>query len=122
MCDFTWFSKHSQPINIVNVYIFSEEQVLEETDFKGFPVIVDNESQRLVGFVLRRDLNIAISKSYLHNFCSFLSRLSDGPKSPKEFTLRICLCSVHIQPKHNFLAMVMLWRSFPCSGKKLLLV
>ncbi|KAK2567874.1 H(+)/Cl(-) exchange transporter 3 [Acropora cervicornis] len=37
------------------------EQLLEETVFQGFPVIVDNESQRLVGFVLRRDLNIAIS-------------------------------------------------------------
>lgn len=41
---------------------FSLEQLLEETVFQGFPVIVDNESQRLVGFVLRRDLNIAISK------------------------------------------------------------
>lgn len=37
------------------------EQLLEETDFKGFPLIVDRESQRLAGFVLRRDLNIAIS-------------------------------------------------------------
>lgn len=36
------------------------EQLLEETDFKGFPLIVDRESQRLAGFVLRRDLNIAI--------------------------------------------------------------
>lgn len=44
------------------LFVFPKEQLLEETDFKGFPVIVDNESQRLAGFVLRRDLNIAISK------------------------------------------------------------
>ena len=44
--------------------VFPTEQLLEETEFKGFPVIVDNESQRLAGFVLRRDLNIAISKSH----------------------------------------------------------
>ena len=36
------------------------EQVLAETDHNGFPVIVSTESQYLVGFVLRRDLNLAI--------------------------------------------------------------
>ena len=48
--------------NVSHCFFFPKEQLLEETDFKGFPVIVDRESQRLAGFVLRRDLNIAISK------------------------------------------------------------
>lgn len=52
------------------VFFFSQEQLLEETDFKGFPVIVDRESQRLAGFVLRRDLNIAISKCASQPYCS----------------------------------------------------
>ncbi len=36
------------------------EQTLEQTDHNGFPVIVSTESQYLVGFVIRRDLNLAI--------------------------------------------------------------
>jgi chloride channel 3/4/5 len=38
------------------------EILLRETDHNGFPVIVSRESHFLVGFVLRRDLIIAISK------------------------------------------------------------
>lgn len=52
------------------VLFFSQEQLLEETDFKGFPLIVDRESQRLAGFVLRRDLNIAIGKCASQPYCS----------------------------------------------------
>lgn len=51
------------------VFFFSQEQLLEETDFKGFPVIVDRESQRLAGFVLRRDLNIAIGRCASQPYC-----------------------------------------------------
>ena len=36
------------------------ETVLDTTDHNGFPVIVSTESQYLVGFVLRRDLVLAI--------------------------------------------------------------
>ncbi|EDO33333.1 predicted protein [Nematostella vectensis] len=43
------------------------EQLLDETEFKGFPVIVDKESQRLVGFVLRRDLKIALRHARIRN-------------------------------------------------------
>lgn len=38
------------------------EQLLRETDHNGFPVVVSRQSQYLVGFVARRDLNIAISR------------------------------------------------------------
>ena len=54
---------YSQMTEMNQSISFLVEQLLEETEFEGFPVIVDNESQRLAGFVLRRDLNIAISKS-----------------------------------------------------------
>ncbi|KAK2160894.1 hypothetical protein LSH36_125g02012 [Paralvinella palmiformis] len=39
------------------------EAIMRETDHNGFPVIVSAESQYLVGFVLRRDLSIAISSA-----------------------------------------------------------
>lgn len=39
------------------------ENVLKETEHNGFPVVISRESQYLVGFVLRRDLNLAISNA-----------------------------------------------------------
>ncbi|XP_043463129.1 H(+)/Cl(-) exchange transporter 5 isoform X2 [Leptopilina heterotoma] len=39
------------------------ETLLKETEHNGFPVIVSKESQYLVGFVLRRDLNLAIANA-----------------------------------------------------------
>lgn len=38
------------------------ETLLKETEHNGYPVVVSKESQYLVGFVLRRDLNLAIGK------------------------------------------------------------
>lgn len=38
------------------------EALLKETEHNGYPVVVSKESQYLVGFVLRRDLNLAIGK------------------------------------------------------------
>ncbi|XP_074649911.1 H(+)/Cl(-) exchange transporter 4-like isoform X2 [Tubulanus polymorphus] len=39
------------------------ENLLKDTVHNGFPVVVSQESQYLVGFVLRRDLNLAISNA-----------------------------------------------------------
>ncbi|XP_035210904.1 H(+)/Cl(-) exchange transporter 3-like isoform X3 [Stegodyphus dumicola] len=39
------------------------ETLLNTTDHNGFPVIVSTESQYLVGFVLRRDLSLAIASA-----------------------------------------------------------
>lgn len=39
------------------------ETLLKETEHNGFPVIVSKESHYLVGFVLRRDLNLAIANA-----------------------------------------------------------
>lgn len=42
------------------------DTLLKETEHNGYPVVVSKESQYLVGFVLRRDLNLAIGiRSYL---------------------------------------------------------
>lgn len=38
------------------------ETLLKETEHNGFPVVVSRESQYLVGYVLRRDLQLAIGK------------------------------------------------------------
>ncbi|XP_028176993.1 H(+)/Cl(-) exchange transporter 3 isoform X5 [Ostrinia nubilalis] len=39
------------------------ETLLKETEHNGYPVVVSKESQYLVGFVLRRDLNLAIANA-----------------------------------------------------------
>ncbi|KAK6167989.1 hypothetical protein SNE40_021902 [Patella caerulea] len=39
------------------------EGILKTTEHNGFPVVVSRESQYLVGFVLRRDLNLAIANA-----------------------------------------------------------
>ncbi|XP_021378244.1 H(+)/Cl(-) exchange transporter 3-like isoform X7 [Mizuhopecten yessoensis] len=39
------------------------ESTLKTSDHNGFPVVVSRESQYLVGFVLRRDVNLAIENS-----------------------------------------------------------
>ncbi|XP_076069932.1 chloride channel protein 3 isoform X2 [Oratosquilla oratoria] len=39
------------------------EQLLRETDYNGFPVVVSKQSQYLVGYVTRRDLTIAICQA-----------------------------------------------------------
>ncbi|XP_045476075.1 H(+)/Cl(-) exchange transporter 5-like [Harmonia axyridis] len=39
------------------------EALLKETEHNGYPVVVSTENQYLVGFVLRRDLNLAIANA-----------------------------------------------------------
>lgn len=41
------------------------ETLIKETDYNGFPVVVSRESERLIGFVQRRDLILAISKTQI---------------------------------------------------------
>lgn len=41
--------------------------LLKETEHNGYPVVVSKESQYLVGFVLRRDLNLAIGMKFKTN-------------------------------------------------------
>uniref|UniRef100_A0A8C9VXF5 Chloride channel protein n=1 Tax=Scleropages formosus TaxID=113540 RepID=A0A8C9VXF5_SCLFO len=39
------------------------EALIKETDYNGFPVVVSRESERLIGFVQRRDLILAIKNA-----------------------------------------------------------
>lgn len=43
-------------------FLTVSEAILRDTDHNGFPVVISRESQYLVGFVLRRDLNLAVGK------------------------------------------------------------
>lgn len=40
------------------------EALIKDTDYNGFPVVVSRESERLIGFVQRRDLTLAISECF----------------------------------------------------------
>lgn len=42
--------------------VYEVETLMKNTEHNGFPVVVSQESQYLVGFVLRRDLMLAIGK------------------------------------------------------------
>uniref|UniRef100_A0A8C9VK73 Chloride channel protein n=1 Tax=Scleropages formosus TaxID=113540 RepID=A0A8C9VK73_SCLFO len=39
------------------------EELIKETDYNGFPVVVSRKSERLIGFVQRRDLTLAIKNA-----------------------------------------------------------
>lgn len=47
-----------------NMTVDDIENLINETSCNGFPVIMSKESQRLVGFALRRDLTIAIGNCF----------------------------------------------------------
>lgn len=55
--------RRSEPLNVLtqdSMTVDDVEVLLKDTEHNGFPVVVSRESQYLVGFVLRRDLNLAI--------------------------------------------------------------
>lgn len=64
------------------------EQMLKETSFTGYPVVVSRESQYLVGYVLRRDLQIAIAQHRRNNRVTgksnvyFTKTLPHNPPAP----------------------------------------
>ncbi|PNF20551.1 hypothetical protein B7P43_G05251, partial [Cryptotermes secundus] len=66
--------KHNEPLSVLtqdSMTVDDVETLLKETEHNGFPVVVSRESQYLVGFVLRRDLNLAIAnaKRTLEGIC-----------------------------------------------------
>ena len=65
MNDFVCF-RHGEPLCYVtqdSMTVEDVENLLKETEHNGFPVVISHESPFLVGFVLRRDLNLAISNA-----------------------------------------------------------
>lgn len=56
----------NEPLAVVtqdSMTVEETEILLQETDHNGFPVVVSQESQYLVGFILRKDLKLAIDNS-----------------------------------------------------------
>lgn len=62
------FVIHFLTIVLSCIYFTYPDHVLKSTSHNGFPVIVSRESQYLVGFVLRRDLNLALCECYYKNY------------------------------------------------------
>jgi predicted transcriptional regulator len=61
--DVQCFFRRNEPLNVITQDSMTVDDVsalLKETEHNGFPVVVSRESQYLVGFVPRRDLNLAI--------------------------------------------------------------
>ncbi|XP_011210780.1 H(+)/Cl(-) exchange transporter 5 isoform X1 [Bactrocera dorsalis] len=58
--------KRNETLNVItqdSMTVDDVETLLKETEHNGYPVVVSKESQYLVGFVLRRDLNLAIGNA-----------------------------------------------------------
>lgn len=61
------------PLSVItqdNMTLDEIEALLKDTDYSGYPVVVSRESQYLVGYVLRRDLRIAIAQQKQNPFVS----------------------------------------------------
>uniref|UniRef100_A0A1B0G3B8 Chloride channel protein n=1 Tax=Glossina morsitans morsitans TaxID=37546 RepID=A0A1B0G3B8_GLOMM len=58
--------KRNETLNVItqdSMTVDDIEMLLKETEHNGYPVVVSRENQYLVGFVLRRDLNLAIGNA-----------------------------------------------------------
>lgn len=63
------------------------ERLISDTTYSGFPVVISHQSQRLVGFVLRRDLVISLENARRHqegvvSVSTVLFTECDPPASP----------------------------------------
>ena len=57
--------RHNESLSVItqdSMTVDDVDMLLKDTEHNGFPVVVSRESQYLVGFVLRRDLNLAIGE------------------------------------------------------------
>ncbi|KAJ8297781.1 hypothetical protein KUTeg_024312 [Tegillarca granosa] len=73
----------------------STTAILRDTDHNGFPVVISRESQYLVGFVLRRDLNLAVANArknqegiVSNSVVFFTSHVPSNPNDPAPLKLR----------------------------------
>ena len=72
------------------------EEILDQTDHNGFPVVVSMESQYLVGFVLRRDLMLAIANAK--------QRIEDSSANT------LLLFTQHVPPHADGMVPLKLWK------------
>ena len=66
----TFLNRRNETLSVLtqdSMTVEDVETLMKETEHNGFPVVVSRESQYLVGFVLRRDLNLALGKCALLN-------------------------------------------------------
>jgi len=85
--------RNDSPLTVItqdSMTVEDVETIINETTYSGYPVVVSRESQRLVGFVLRRDLIISIGKGQgtaqtndaLEAFSGTSGPVLDGLKHP----------------------------------------
>ncbi|KAM9600468.1 H(+)/Cl(-) exchange transporter 5 isoform X2 [Haliaeetus albicilla] len=58
--------RNDPPLTVItqdSMTVEDVETIINETTYSGYPVVVSRESQRLVGFVLRRDLIISVENA-----------------------------------------------------------
>jgi hypothetical protein len=87
--------RHGEPLCYVtqdSMTVEDVEHLLKETEHNGFPVVISHESPFLVGFVLRRDLNLAISNARRTvegvDSCS-LCLFTNSPPAQQSRTMRV---------------------------------
>ncbi|XP_069701040.1 H(+)/Cl(-) exchange transporter 5 isoform X5 [Periplaneta americana] len=93
--------KHNEPLSVLtqdSMTVDDVETLLKDTEHNGFPVVVSRESQYLVGFVLRRDLNLAIAnaKRTLEGICGqslvlFVNNAPPQASGPPPLKLKLIL-------------------------------
>ncbi|XP_022324151.2 H(+)/Cl(-) exchange transporter 4-like isoform X2 [Crassostrea virginica] len=90
--------RNDPPLSVItqdSMTVEEVEHVMKSTSHNGFPVIVSRESQYLVGFVLRRDLNLAISNALklqdgivYNSIVYFTNHVTENPNDPAPLKLR----------------------------------
>lgn len=90
--------RNDPPLSVItqdSMTVEEVDHVLKSTSHNGFPVIVSRESQYLVGFVLRRDLNLALSNALknqdgivYNSIVYFTNHVTENPNGPAPLKLR----------------------------------
>lgn len=68
------------------------ERLIADTTYSGFPVVISHQSERLVGFVLRRDLVISLGKWVFFGVFFFLLVTSHIYAIYRVFSVKTSMC------------------------------
>lgn len=63
---FPFLNRRNEGLSVItqdSMTVDDIEVLLKDTEHNGYPVVVSRENQYLVGFILRKDLNLAIGES-----------------------------------------------------------
>ena len=90
--------RNDPPLCVITQDSLTVEEVeitMRDTNHNGFPVVLSSESQYLVGFVLRRDLMLAIANArknqegvVSNSIVYFTSHVPNNPNDPAPLKLR----------------------------------